>query len=92
VTIYHSQNGWINKDMMMRYIEWLSQRCDYEPLILVLDVFKETKRERGWAVTFSMQVKRFSWAHLQHLSPLLLIICLGRGAKEVKLFSLFLHN
>jgi hypothetical protein len=40
VTIHHTPNGWTNEDMMIRYLEYLSQACQFEPLMLVLDVYK----------------------------------------------------
>jgi hypothetical protein len=40
VTIQHPPNGWTTDDMMVKYLEWLSQQCQGEPLLLVLDAYR----------------------------------------------------
>jgi hypothetical protein len=37
VVFRHTTNGWTTEEMFTEYLTWLSQRCDGEPLFLMMD-------------------------------------------------------
>jgi hypothetical protein len=46
VIVRHTQSGRTNEEMMLEYLQWLSNQAQGEPILLVLDVYPAHRRPR----------------------------------------------
>ena len=51
-----SENGWSTKDVMIKYLQWLSERSDGEPCCLVWDVYKAHLVDEVWQCANNLDI------------------------------------
>ena len=52
-----SENGRSTKDVMMKYLQWLSERSDEEPCCLVWDVYKAHLADEVWPCANGLSIR-----------------------------------